>query len=115
MSTLQDLNELRYIVLLEHGSAAAPEVCRRPDCYLVEQWPEPDLAVFAKDENSLIEIFDSVYVSPKITHAKVFRSIDDARRNVKWLETGQALWKTNIMPVNAKIFFVAGLGNNKYE
>ena len=117
MSTLQDLNEVRYIVHLTHNSDAAPESCHENEhtCYLVGQWPEPELSVLAKDDHSVIRVFDSVYFSPKITHAKVFRTIIDARKDTNWLELDKAGWKAHIMPVNAKIFFVAGLGNNKYE
>ncbi len=115
MSTLQDLNEVRYIVILAHGSDAAPESFRTGTNYLVAQWPMPELNVLAKDDHSVINIFDSVYFSPKITHAKVYRTITDAQKDTKWLEIDYIGWQASIMPVNAKIFFVAGLGNNKYE
>jgi len=56
-----------------------------------------------------------VYYSPKLTHAKVYRSITDAQKDTNWLVETRSEWKTNIMAVHAKIFFVAGLGDNKYE
>jgi len=112
MVTAQDLNELRYIVHLTHKNIYSG---RKHSSYLVEQWPDPDLAVLAKDDNSIINIHDSVYYSPKLTHAKVYRSITDAQKDTNWLVETRSEWKTNIMAVHAKIFFVAGLGDNKYE
>ena len=115
MATVQDLNELRYIVLLHHVSESSPDSSRAQECYLVGQWPEPELNAYAKDDHSAINLQDSVYYSSEMTHAKAYRSMDEAHRDVKWLTLGRDAWKTNIMAVHAKIFFVADLRKDKWS
>jgi hypothetical protein len=112
MATAQDLSELRYIIYLTHKDIYSG---RKHSSYLVGQWPDPDLSKLAHDEDHVINIHDSVYYSPKITHAKVYKSIIDAQKDTNWLVQTRSEWKPNIKAVHAKIFFVAGLGNNKYE
>ena len=113
MAIAQDLNELRYVVKLTHDVESGN--IGEDKHYLVQSWPAPELSDLVKDENGPICMFDSVYYSPDITHAKVYRSITDAQKDTRWLIETRNKWKAHVMPVHAKILFVAGLGKkHKY-
>jgi len=113
MATTQDLNEIRYVVELTHDTDSGN--VGEDTHYLVQHWPAPELSDLVKDENSVICVFDSIYYSEDVTHAKVYRSITDAQKDTRWMLETRSQWKAHVMPVNAKIFFVAGLGKkHKY-
>lgn len=100
----QNLNELRYIIILAHKSLIEEDTY-----YFVDEWPNPELAEKAVDENSTIQIFESVYFSTVITDAKTYTDSRDARRRTTSMRDFAPMWSTSLKPVSARVFFKARL------
>lgn len=108
---LQNLNELRYVIEMvrDHNIIDPRQRSISGPQYFVNHWPNPELGKLAKDQLSAIDIFDSLYYSPKLIDAKTYTNFIEARNTKNMLFSDTRAWEGNVIVISAKVFFKARL------